>query len=333
MRVNYSHRSLPQLSGMMDSKERSVKFSPTILRLSQAQEERDLSRLRKGEHDLPHLSRSSSFTLVDLESCISELPWHSKLVYHLKEDVDPAWSDMLLLACSFVSGVIDSVAFNAWGSFANMQTGNTVFIALGVSGQPVHPPFRWAKALMALISFVTGILFFSHGSRLLKPLRRSTLITSFTIQTLAILTAAVLAQSGVVKRMPGLLTDPIEWMQLLPLSLLAFQAGGQIVTSRFVNVDEIPTVVLTTVLCDLLIDPRLFDGGVGWHVHPVRNRRIGTFLALFIGAMISGFISKKAGVASSLWLATGIKAAVTICWALWKGKGCDDKMKDGATHV
>ncbi|PGG98107.1 hypothetical protein AJ79_02523 [Helicocarpus griseus UAMH5409] len=308
----------PRLSDIMKSKEMSVKFSPSVFK--NVQEERDLSRFKKNDNDLPHMSRSSSFTLVDPESCITKLPWHARLFYHLKEDVDPTWSDMLLVVCSFISGVIDSLAFNAWGSFANMQTGNTVFLALGVSGQPVHPPFRWLKALLGMASFVLGVLFFKHTSRILTPLRRSTLIASFTLQTLAILTAALLVETGVIAREPERPTDPIEWTQLIPLSLLAFQAGGQIVTSRLLKLDEIPTVVLTTVLCDLFIDTRLLERGGGWHGHPVRSRRISTFLALFVGAMVSGWISKKAGIAAPLWLAMGTKGVVTVCWMFWRGK-------------
>ncbi|EGE78030.1 DUF1275 domain-containing protein [Blastomyces dermatitidis ATCC 18188] len=307
----------------MNPKELSVQISFAV---PKAQEDRDFSKPRKSENDLPHLSRNSSFTIVDPESFISNLPWHRRLSDHLKEEVDPAWSDLLLLACSFASGVIDSLAFKAWGSFASMQTGNIVFLALSVSGEEAPPTVRWPKCLIAIAAFLLGILFFIHGSRLLNPLRRSTLITSFTIQTLAMLLASALVQTGLVQHQqaahgptpgpgsgPG--PDRIAWMEMIPISLLAFQAGGQIITSRLLKMDEIPTVVLTTVLCDLLIDPRLLA-----NPNAARNRRIGSFGALFVGAMISGLLSKKAGVASSLWLATAVKGAVTLCWVVWKPK-------------
>ncbi|OAX77384.1 hypothetical protein ACJ72_08319 [Emergomyces africanus] len=310
MMTNSGIQTLPQFSNTMNSKELCVQFCPTV---PNTQEDRDLSRFKKNDNDLPHLSRNSSFTFVEPESCIPNLPWHSRLSHHLREEVDPTWSDMLLLACSFVSGVIDSLAFNAWGSFANMQTGNIVFLALGVSGEPT---FRWPKCLIAITAFLLGILFFIHGSRLLKPLRRSTLVISFTLQTLAILVASVLVEAGIVQPKPKNSSSPIAWVEIVPLSLLAFQAGGQIITSRLLKMDEIPTVVLTTVLCDLLIDPGLFANR-----NPTRNRRIGSFVALFVGAMVSGFLAKKAGLASSLWLATAVKGVVTFCWAFWKRKG------------
>ncbi|EER39561.1 DUF1275 domain-containing protein [Histoplasma capsulatum var. duboisii H88] len=310
MKPNYGNQIKCPASHIMSSKELSVQFSAAS---PNAQEDRELSRSRKGDNDLPHLSRSSSFTFIDVESCVSKLPWHRRLSHHLKEEVDPAWSDMLLLACSFSSGVIDSLAFRAWGSFANMQTGNIVFLALGISGDS---SLRWPKCLIAIAAFLLGILFFINGSRLLNPLRRSTLITSFTIQTLAVLIASILVETDMVKNKPAHGSSGISWMEVIPISLLAFQAGGQIITSRLLKIDEIPTLVLTTVLCDLLIDPRLLA-----NPNTVRNRRIGSFGALFVGAMVSGFLSKEAGVASSLWLATAIKGAVTLCWVVWKGKG------------
>jgi hypothetical protein len=104
-------------------------------------------------------------------------------------------------------------------------------------------------------------------------------------------------------------------MQILPISLLSFQAGGQIVTSRVLGLDEIPTVVLTTLLCDLLVDPKLTA-----KVNPKRNRRIGAFLALFLGAMTAGGLSKLTEMAASLWLAFALKFVITVGWFVWKGE-------------
>ncbi|KAK2791787.1 hypothetical protein FQN52_004470 [Onygenales sp. PD_12] len=319
---------LPGLFHNMNTNKQTVRFSPSALR-SRITEldtdgDGDSFRPRKIDTDLPHLSRSSSFTVFDAPGDISEVPWYSRVAYHFNEEVDTSWCDMLLLACSFASGVIDSLAFNAWGSFASMQTGNVVFLALGVSGQPAYPSFLWAKCLIGISSFIIGVLFFIYGSRFLQPLRRSTLVISFTIQTLAILTASVLVQTGVVDSKHDNPSDAIDWMQVLPIALLAFQAGGQIVASRVLRMDEIPTLVLTTALCDLLVDLK-----GGWHDNPARNRRIGTCVALFIGAMVSGGLSKAAGLSSSLWLATGVKVVITLCWVGWKGKGRADEEMGG----
>ncbi|KAE8390929.1 hypothetical protein BDV23DRAFT_193443 [Aspergillus alliaceus] len=245
-----------------------------------------------------------------------ETTLRSTLSRHFRANIDTTHTDIVLIICSFVSGLVDGLSFNAWGSFASMQTGNSVFIALGASGQPAYPSYLWAKSLIALTVFITSNILFIHVSRLLTPRRRSTLILSFGVQTAALLVAAILVQLGIIDPKPEDPRAPIEWMQILPISLLSFQAGGQIVASRVLGVDEIPTVVLTTLLCDLLVDPRLTA-----RVNTKRNRRVGAFLALFLGAMTAGGLSRVTIMAASLWLAMGLKFSVTVAWVVWRAEG------------
>lgn len=192
-----------------------------------------------------------------------------------------------------------------------------MFLALGVSNQPPRPSNRWAEALVAIVTFMVGNIFFVKACRWLRPLRRSTMIASFALQTVVIAVSSVLVQTGIVdadigpKQFHG-----SHWMQIVPIALLAFQAAGQIVTSRLVGVDEMPTLVVTTVLCDMLIDPNLLGG---FRKNPSRNRRVAMFIALFLGAMVSGILAKEAGLSCPLWIAAALKAVVTVCWMFWWG--------------
>ncbi|EAU38472.1 conserved hypothetical protein [Aspergillus terreus NIH2624] len=245
-------------------------------------------------------------------------PVLTALSRHFQANINTAYTDILLIICGFVSGLVDGLSFNAWGSFSSMQTGNTLFIALGASGQPAYPAYLWAKSLIALTTFLLSNVIFINTSRALGPRRRSTLILSFAVQTACLLTAAILLQMQVAGPRPEDPRAPIEWMQVLPIALLAFQAGGQICTSRILAFDEIPTVVLTTLLCDLLVDPKLTARG--WSANPKRNRRVGAFLALFLGAMTAGGLSKTTEMAASLWFAMGLKFSITIAWFVWRGE-------------
>ncbi|EFQ99531.1 hypothetical protein MGYG_02543 [Nannizzia gypsea CBS 118893] len=280
------------------------------------------ARVRPG----PIPSGNSSLTMVTGWADDVEASSRSEggIVRHFKRDINTAGTEILLIACAFISGVIDSAAFNAWGSFANMQTGNVVFLALGVSGQPPTPPNRWAKSLLAIGAFAIGVLFFRYASAFLRPLRRSTLVASFTLQTTAILISSILVQTGVVDSNIEASTHGVHWIQVLPITILAFQAAGQIVTSRLLGIDEIPTIVLTTLLCDLLMDKKLFSFRPRWKLTDFRTRRLLTLLAAFSGAMLSGGLSKVGGLSASLWLATGIKAIVTVCFLLWRGEKDED---------
>lgn len=175
--------------------------------------------------------------------------------------------------------------------------------------------------------FLLSNVFFIQLSRILSPLRRSTLILSFGLQTAAIVVAASLVHVEIVSPRPEDPRAPIEWIQIIPISLLAFQAAGQICASRQLEYDEIPTVVLTTLLCDLLIDPELCARP--WSANPKRNRRMAAFLALFLGAMTAGGLSKVASLASSLWLAVALKGSITMSWVFWEDvEGCARPKRD-----
>ncbi|KAE8148792.1 DUF1275 domain protein [Aspergillus avenaceus] len=268
-------------------------------------------RLDEDAKDRSGYCSTGGSTVVSLE----ETPLRATLSRHFTANIDTTHTDIILIICGFVGGLVDGLSFNAWGSFSSMQTGNTVFIALGVSGQPAYPSYLWAKSLIALTVFITSNILFIHVSRALSPRRRSTLILSFGVQTAALLAAAILVQLGIIDPKPEDPRAPIEWMQILPISLLSFQAGGQIIASRVLGFDEIPTVVLTTLLCDLLVDPKLTA-----KANPKRNRRVGAFLALFLGAMTAGGLSKVTEMAASLWFAMGLKLTITVGLFVWRAE-------------
>ncbi|KAJ5091853.1 hypothetical protein NUU61_006723 [Penicillium alfredii] len=269
-----------------------------------------------------------------------DLPFKDGLRRYLFSDIDTTWGEFPLICCGYVSGLIDGLSYNAWGNFSNMHTdraltilectstGNTVFVALGVSGQPDNQPMLWAKALVAIGVFLVGNIFFVYGSRYLGPLRRLTMILSFTIQTALLFGAALLVQKRVVS--PNIDHQvPIDWLQVLAISLIAFQSAGQIVASRFLAFAEIPTVVLTVLVCDLFVDPELYKRP--WSSNPKRNRRLAALLSHFLGAMTAGGMEKESGLASGLWFAMALKACVTLGWFVWRSKDWDGLHKLNST--
>ena len=195
------------------------------------------------------------------------------------------------------------------------QIGNLIFIALGVAGKPEQPDMLWAKSLIALMSFLMGNLVFVYGSRFLGPTRRLTLILSFALKTLMLFGAALLVQ--LVPPMPD---DPtsVEWRKAVAISLLSFQAAGQIAASRLLGFSEIPTVVLTALVCDLFLDVKLYQRP--WRANAKRNRRIGAALGHFFGAMTAGGFAKEVGLAGGLWFSMSLKGSITVAWFVWSGK-------------
>ncbi|KAG6362469.1 hypothetical protein INS49_010699 [Diaporthe citri] len=271
----------------------------------------------------------------------------------LREEIDPAHSDLPVLATCFVSGICDSVAFNASSVFVSMQTGkspsppwtywqvcvtdtprltchpgNTIFLALGTANLPFGAETLWLRALVSIVCFWAGCFFFSQ-SRRVGPKGKATLAGSFFIQSAFILIAAAVSQGGVVPAFGmkslgtaaargRLASYETESMTLLPVALLAFQFGGQIVTSRVLGFNEVPTNVLTSLYCDLFSDP-LIIAPIGKNVK--RNRRVVAVLLMVAGGIIGAWLQKsKAGMPAALWIGGAIKMVIAVCWLAWRSK-------------
>ena len=205
-----------------------------------------------------------------------------------------------------------------------MQTGNTIFIALGASNKNTHP-FIWVRCLFSLFAYCLGTFAFArfHDQILAPKTRRLTLLLSYTFQAILTIVAAGIIQSGIVGRyVPGAIaTSPREqWDSLIPIFLLSLGAGGQIIAARSLGVPEVPTVVVTTMLCELWSDPGLFlKRNAG------RNRRALGFLLMLVGAITSGWVDKVSKtVQAALWLAAALKLVCVCAIALWKGEHDDD---------
>ncbi len=111
-------------------------------------------------------------------------------------------------------------------------------------------------------------------------------------------------------------SQDIDWKQEIPIALLSFQSAGQMVGSRILSISEIPTLVVTSVLCDFASDPELTG-----KKNAKRNRRALGFFGILVGAVAGGWVSRAVGeIHSVLWLAGGIKILITVSWMLWPGR-------------
>jgi hypothetical protein len=195
--------------------------------------------------------------------------------------------------------------------------GNTVYVGLGMSAQPASQPYRWVKSGTAILSFCLGTYVFSRICRLVGPLLRGTLCGSFIVQALLTFTAAILVVSGLVHKDAGNQL-PHNYIVLLPLGLLSFQSAGQIVMSRMLLYNELPTIVLTSTYCDLMFDPMLFTAPIKQNAK--RNRRFLSAVALVLGAGLGGLLTRTGDIAGPLWIAGGIKIVLAVVWLFWRSE-------------
>ncbi|KAI1826004.1 DUF1275 domain protein [Xylaria intraflava] len=303
-------------------------------------------------------------------------PVASRYLRRFSEDLDPRFVYLPLLVCCFATGLTDGTVYNTYGTFVSMQTGNTVFVALGTVGQN-NRPFGWARSygnqgqmearrsmrmsrrkrekakkkntrkmlhlqlynpsgnalpntdgvnlVTSIGSFVIGCVFFSRFHSFIgRGRQRRTVFISFLVQTIFVTLAAGIIQGGLIDgRYPSQQAPSyVDFKALIPIALLSFQAAGQIVNSRGLGVSEVPTVVITTLLCDLVSDSNIF---VPFSQNPKRNKRACAFVLTLAGAIIGGLISKRTGyVQNSLWLVAALKFSITIFWLV-----CGKEKKSG----
>ncbi|KJZ76101.1 hypothetical protein HIM_04557 [Hirsutella minnesotensis 3608] len=227
----------------------------------------------------------------------------------LNAEVSRSWADVVLLLCYVVTGLLDSASTQVWGAFVSMQTGNTVYVGLGIASL-VFPPTtpRLFRSGVSLVSFCVGSFIFARFHRAFSPKRRWVLCASYAAQASLTVAAAVIVTSA-----PPASQDAVDWTVLLPLALVAFQSCAQAVTSRALRHNALTSVVLTSIYCDLFSDQNLFA------LHNVeRNRRLAAPLLLLAGAVIGGLLANTSlGIGAALWLAAGLKFCMVVAWFFW----------------
>lgn len=94
------------------------------------------------------------------------------------------------------------------------------------------------------------------------------------------------------------------------------QSAGQTVASRVLGYNEVPTVVITSLLCDLMMDPKLF-----LLRNEKRDRRVIAFILTLVGAIAGGWISKATGnIWAALWIIAGLKFFMSVALSFWHVK-------------
>lgn len=230
-----------------------------------------------------------------------------RLLTYLKQEVSPRRGDLVLLLCYVITGLLDSSAFFIWGSFVSMQTGNTVYLGLGLA--QADPDRRWVKSGLSIASFCVGSYFFGAFYQFCGPSarRRWALCASFLFQALLVGIAAVIVT---LHRHHHHSTE--EWRVLVPLCLVAFQSSGQAVTSRILECRGLTSVVLTSVYCDLFSNP------IGLNIE--QRRRAAAILCLGLGTMLGGLWAKSpTGLSGALWTAVALKGGIGGAWMVWPG--------------
>ena len=215
-----------------------------------------------------------------------------------------------LLLLSFATGIQDAAAWPDYSCFASNQTGNTLFLAIGVAGLTRNaysfPNIGVSLSLFVAGGFVMGQLGNRFGVR-----RRLWLLTSNIIQTLLVFGALIIQHSWPIRR-----DGPAS---MAVIALLAFSSGGQVAMSRSLKITEITTAMATAAFVDVVVDPDL-----GKLKNRLRNRRVMFLIMLTAGCFVGAFAQREVNSKFPILLCALGKALVSTAFLFNRpiGKPC-----------
>ncbi|MFI1801154.1 YoaK family protein [Streptomyces sp. NPDC020379] len=211
----------------------------------------------------------------------------------LADDPMPA----AVLGLTMATGMIDAISFLGLGKvFIAMMTGNFIVLGLAFGGAA---GFSGPGPALAIAGFALGIVMAGHAERLAaQRARRHWFFHAMAVEVL--LLAAALGLSC--------LAPPTSAAtQYTVIVVLSLAMGARSATVRRLGVPDLPvTVGLTGALIALVHDSSLL-GGDNEHA----ARRLGTVVALALGATIGGALMVRLGLRWSLLAVLCTVAAIT----------------------
>ncbi|KAI5118466.1 hypothetical protein M0805_003727 [Coniferiporia weirii] len=236
---------------------------------------------------------------------------------YLMQNVDPNMSTSPLASFCFMTGFIDAITFSAVFVWCGFQTGNTVQLSLAIARlfTPGNTDFSFhmadRQALVSLFTFLGGASIGRLGDKIGSN-TRAWLFLGTLIQALFTMAAAVTVWQGGQGAVASDRGDP-AWTNALSFIALGFASasiGLQGIMGKRVNSQFATTVVLTTVWCELMADPKLFRR----HFVITRDHKFLAVLALFLGGFVGRAILDQIGSAGAFGVGTGIRFLIALGW-------------------
>lgn len=237
---------------------------------------------------------------------------------YLMADVNPDLSTWPLAAYCFMTGFIDVVCFSAIFVWCGFQTGNTLQLGLALArlwqdgARDTHFHKADQQALCSVLTFLAGAFLGRIGDNM-GAKTRLWLFMGTMIQALFTMAAALaIWQSGETNFADD--RGSPSWTNALSFVCIGFLSaslGLQGIMGKRVNTQFATTIVLTTVWCELMADPRLF------HLKQLvisRDHKVLAVFALFVGGFVSRAILQEISAAATLGVGCGLRVIVAIMW-------------------
>jgi uncharacterized membrane protein YoaK (UPF0700 family) len=199
--------------------------------------------------------------------------------------------DRLLVALAFSSGVFEAICFLSFGKvFTAFQTGNLVFLGLGVAGTrpPAGPdPVRVVISLAAFAvgaALATRILTAFNGD---QEMEDSEVFEAWPRRVSIALCVATVAQVGFL--VVWMATSPSSLVSNILVALNAFAMGLQMNAVRSLHVPGISTTAATATFISWI------SGISTWTLKPAAARRLtGVLVGMVAGAFVGDWMLSHA---------------------------------------
>lgn len=91
---------------------------------------------KQSQPPLPYSVVNSNNILI-ADATEEECKPRSGIGRYLLSEINTSWTDITLIICGFVSGLVDGLSFTYWNSFSDMQTGTSLIQHLyGIISRP-----------------------------------------------------------------------------------------------------------------------------------------------------------------------------------------------------
>jgi len=216
-----------------------------------------------------------------------------------------------LLGMTVVTGLVDAVSFLSLGRvFTANMTGNVVILAFATARVP---GLSIARSSTALVSFLVGAIF---GGRIMARADADSQIRfagkAFLLEDVFLFAASLCAI--------GYRHDFLEY-SLQPFALIVLTAlamGTRNAAVRKLAIPDLTTTVLTLTITGIGADSSVANGK-----NPKLARRVGSVVAMFLGAALGAIIIRYS-ISAALALATAI--SVVCSAALFRALRTPDKL-------
>jgi uncharacterized membrane protein YoaK (UPF0700 family) len=190
----------------------------------------------------------------------------------------PRYLEYILGLTGFAAGAVDIISFAKLGGvFASAMTGNLAFLGLYLAR------FSFASAIGSAIALLGFIIGAAAGHLLTRGKSRAA--------SLEILLGAEVLLLGflVLLWLPGHHPNGSARADTL-ITLLSLAMGFQSIVGKKINLSNIPTVVFTSTLTNLVIGIADTIVNKKRELPEDTKRQIGSFLLYFAGALCAGFM-------------------------------------------